>query len=116
MARPLALRGGGRAGPPAAFGGVLVLLALARCRPLVVAIAVGVALVGFAAPALAGLHDHCVDGGDQHCPPALIAARPLPAPALLGFAGSPDVTLSPPIVSSSIFKIPLAAWPTPRLS
>lgn len=87
-----------------------MLRALARRRSLVVAVAFAVALTGFAAPALAWTHGHAVETSVehyQHHSPALPYVQPLPAPIWLGFAGPPEMAASRPIISTSIFKIPL---------
>ncbi len=84
-----------------------MLSALARRRSLVLVIAVAVALAAVGAPAVAGEQGHCLTASDQHCPPALLGLAPIPTPSPLGLVESHDGTLSPPMLVTLVFKVPL---------
>lgn len=87
-----------------------MLRALVRHRRLLVTLAIVVALLGVAAPAMAWMHDHCLQTSDQqHHLPAVAVASHLLVPACQGPYESLEVaSLEQPVIDT-LLKIPLSA-------
>jgi hypothetical protein len=86
-----------------------VLLALRRRRSLLTALAIVVALAAFAAPALAGVHAHCLDVTDQHCTLGFHPGVPVLVITRLGLAQLVEPILASLLVTLPILKVPLVS-------